>query len=196
MTELLKQPKRIKYLKEVEKTGTTDWTSLFEGFNTSTDYPICLYYEDLMVKYPDAKFVHTSRDAESWYASVRETIYRGKPKNAKDIMRLLYNLIRSADMRQVAPVFQFNDKVIWGKQFQNKFEDKTFAIETYLAHNERVKSIIPKDRLLVFNVKEGWTPLCTFLKEPIPKTDFPRTHQRKKFNVKMDRLLVDGVLDM
>ncbi len=196
MTELLHLPKRIKYLKAYEKNGATDWAALFEGFNTVTDYPICLYYETLLEKYPDAKFVHTIRNPEKWYASVRETIYRGKPKNVKEGLRLVYNLIRSSDMRKVAPVFQYNDKVIWGNQFQNKFENKAFAIDTYLAHTERVKATIPKEKLLIFSVKDGWASLCDFLNLPVPETPFPQTHQRKNFNVKMDRLIMDGVLEM
>ncbi len=33
---------------------------------------------------------------------------------------------------------------------------------------EEVKRYVPKDRLLVFSVKEGWAPLCKFLDLPIP----------------------------
>jgi len=58
-------------------------------------------------------YVHTLRDSENWYASVRETIYRGKPQNAKDILRMIYNMIRSTEFRQVAPVFQYSDQLIW-----------------------------------------------------------------------------------
>ena len=31
----------------------------------------------------------------------------------------------------------------------------------------------PKDKLLVFDVKDGWKPLCTFLKKEIPSVPFP-----------------------
>ena len=31
----------------------------------------------------------------------------------------------------------------------------------------------PKDKLLVFNVKEGWEPLCKFLEKEIPDKPFP-----------------------
>lgn len=29
------------------------------------------------------------------------------------------------------------------------------------------------NNFLIFNVKEGWAPLCDFLREPIPKVEFP-----------------------
>ena len=43
----------------------------------------------------------------------------------------------------------------------------------YREHNERVKVVIPEERLLVFNVKQGWKPLCKFLGCEIPEEDFP-----------------------
>jgi len=195
MTELLTNPARLKYFKKGQKTGVFDWDQLFNGYIATTDYPTCLYYEELMEKYPDAKFIHTHRDPESWYASVRETIYRGKPKNGKDIMRLVWNLIRSADMRKVAPVFQYTDQLIWSGQFNGQFENKAAAIKVFHNHFEKVKATIPPDKLLVYQVQDGWQPLCKFLNVPIPKTPFPNTHKRKVFNQKMDKLLVDGVLD-
>ena len=39
-----------------------------------------------------------------------------------------------------------------------------------------VKGFVPPDRLLVFDVKEGWPPLCAFLKKPVPNTPFPNVN--------------------
>ena len=43
----------------------------------------------------------------------------------------------------------------------------------YEAHNAQVKAHVPADRLLVFNVKEGWAPLCAFLGKQVPNEPFP-----------------------
>ena len=48
------------------------------------------------------------------------------------------------------------------------------GMDRYLEHNERIKQAVPKDRLLVFNVKQGWEPLCSFLEKPVPQVPFPR----------------------
>ena len=40
-----------------------------------------------------------------------------------------------------------------------------------------VKSIVPTEYLLVWNLKDGWEPLCTFLGKPIP--DCPIPHENK-----------------
>ena len=195
MMELLQHPKRVNLLKKGQRKGQIDWDAFFEGYTATVDYPTALFYEDLLKKYPNAKFIHTLRDSESWYASVRETIYRGKPKNAKDIFRMIYNMIRSADFRRVAPVFQYSDQLIWNGQFQSKFEEKAVAIKIYEAHLEKVKATIPAEQLLLYNIKDGWQPLCDFLNLPIPTTPFPNSNNKKEFNRKMDKLLVDGVLE-
>lgn len=45
----------------------------------------------------------------------------------------------------------------------------------YHKHNEQVKVVVRKEKLLIFNVKQGWGPLCEFLKCQTPKQEpFPR----------------------
>ncbi len=46
---------------------------------------------------------------------------------------------------------------------------------------EAVQETIPASQLLVFAVKDGWEPLCTFLDRPVPDSPFPRTNDRQEF---------------
>jgi hypothetical protein len=50
------------------------------------------------------------------------------------------------------------------------------AIATLLKWNEYVKTTVPKDRLLVMELKEGWEPLCKFLDVPVPDEPLPRAN--------------------
>jgi hypothetical protein len=59
--------------------------------------------------------------------------------------------------------------------------DKASAIAAYRAHNARVREIIPASRLLVFDVRQGWGPLCEFLGTALPTIPFPRTNPRAAF---------------
>ena len=43
----------------------------------------------------------------------------------------------------------------------------------YRELNERVQTVIPKELLLVYNVKQGWEPLCMFLGCEVPQESFP-----------------------
>ena len=54
------------------------------------------------------------------------------------------------------------------------FDDKIWNDETYCRkkYDEwifSVKENVPKDKLLVFNVAQGWEPLCSFLDKEIPE---------------------------
>ena len=47
----------------------------------------------------------------------------------------------------------------------------------YLKHNLYVQSIVPKEDLLVWNLKDGWQPLCEFLGKPVPDTQLPHDNR-------------------
>jgi len=46
---------------------------------------------------------------------------------------------------------------------------------------EYVKQLVPKDQLLVYNVKQGWEPLCKFLDIPVPNVPMPRVNDKQQF---------------
>ncbi len=53
-------------------------------------------------------------------------------------------------------------------------EGKDSSVRFFNQWNEQVKKVVPEDRLLVFEAKEGWKPLCKFLDVPVPEGDYPR----------------------
>jgi len=60
--------------------------------------------------------------------------------------------------------------------------DRAKAIAVYGAHLEEVRRSVPAERLLVFNVNEGWAPLCAFLGQPVPAhVKFPHRNERVFF---------------
>jgi hypothetical protein len=49
-------------------------------------------------------------------------------------------------------------------------------------HNEQVRRDVPADRLLVYEVREGWEPLCAFLGVPVPEgKPFPHVNDAAQF---------------
>ena len=61
------------------------------------------------------------------------------------------------------------------------YRDRETAIAAYRANNARVRKVVPPDRLLVFDVAQGWKPLCAFLDVPVPDTPFPHHNVRGEF---------------
>ena len=59
--------------------------------------------------------------------------------------------------------------------------DQAALRQRFEAHNAAVRALIPAEQLLVYQVKEGWAPLCQFLDCPLPVEPFPRTNDRGEF---------------
>lgn len=50
----------------------------------------------------------------------------------------------------------------------------------FVQHNEHIRFIVPKDKLLDFQVQEGWEPLCKFLGKPVPDEPFPHANEGRQ----------------
>ena len=75
----------------------------------------------------------------------------------------------------------FGVAVIGNTVFGGRYEDRDYAISIYEAHNALVKNVLPPDRLLTFDVSEGWEPLCAFLGVAVPLEPFPHSNSSADF---------------
>jgi hypothetical protein len=64
-----------------------------------------------------------------------------------------------------------SDKIFLSHPFPLPPQNKRNAIRSYESHNQSVRDIIPASRLLEYDVREGWEPLCRFLE--VPDADCP-----------------------
>jgi hypothetical protein len=152
-----------------------DWKAVFEGFESTVDWPGCTFWEPLMEVFPDAKVLLTVRDPESWYESARNTIYASLIAGQK-------GELKEGDEEPPSPeAFQMISALIWQGTFHGKFEDRAYAIEMFEKHIAEVKSKVPPERLVVHEVKEGWKPLAQMLGVPEPQTEFPRLNDKVAF---------------
>jgi hypothetical protein len=173
MQEVLRRPEQIKAWYEVVRGGSGDWDAIFEGFRASVDWPSCAYYKALVQHFPAAKVVLTVRDPESWYRSTRETIYEA----TRSIPAWLEWIPR------VRMMVKLLDGVAWDGVFHGRFEDAETSKKIFRDHTEDVKRSVPPERLLVYNVREGWGPLCEFLGVPIPE-NMPFPHEKERVQIK------------
>jgi hypothetical protein len=147
--------------------GKADWSSIYKGFNSAVDWPTAAFYRELYAAYPNAKFLLTHRSPESWADSFGETIYKllaGRdeaPPEMKDWLEMCIGMTEKSGFPQGL--------------------DREGLMQAFIAHNDAVRAAIPADQLLVFQVKEGWKPLCDFLGLPVPEGSFPRTNDRQEF---------------
>lgn len=147
--------------------GKTDWANIYKGYASAVDWPTSGFTSELHKAYPDAKFILTVRSPESWAASFSETIYA---------------LCAAKD--QAPPHMQawldMAIAVIDKSGFPAGLDVAQLA-KAFTAHNEAVKATIPAKNLLVYEVAQGWEPLCKFLDKPVPTEAFPKTNDRAGF---------------
>jgi hypothetical protein len=80
------------------------------------------------------------------------------------------------------------DRIVWEGTFRGRFEDRSFAIEVFNRHNDQGRRDVPADRLLVYEVREGWAPLCAFLGVPVPEgKPFPHLNDAAEFRARIRR---------
>ena len=154
------------------------------GYTASCDWPTSFYFDELLAQNPNAKVVLTVRDsAEKWYESANNSIFAISKVVRQWPIQLVGYLMMSKKQR-IGQRMVFADTIFDNpKLFDGRFEDKERSIKVYHDWIEFVKKTVPKEQLLVFNVKEGWEPLCKFLGVEPPKDckEFPRVNSSKEF---------------
>ena len=167
MEEVLQNPSAQVPLWAEALHGRADWAAIYRGYNSTVDWPTAGFFRELNAAYPSAQFILTHRSAESWVQSFSDTIYR-----------LLSGEV--AGPPQLQPLLEMVGGVIAKTGFRKGMDAAALA-RAFAAHNDAVKAAIPADRLLVYQVKEGWAPLCAFLGLPEPAEPFPRSNDRAEF---------------
>ncbi len=174
MIEVFEHPEHVGFWKAAWRGEPVDWEKVLGGYEAIVDWPACTFYEELLHRYPDAKVVLSVRDPERWYESTRNTIYEmSKITAGSRLSRVIFAFV-GLFVPGVFEIGRMGNEIVWQGTFDGKFEDKPYAIEVFNRHNEEVRRRVPQDRLLVYDVKEGWGPLCEFLSVEEPDKPFLR----------------------
>lgn len=161
MVEVFKNPQAPRWWVEAAE-GRPDWERIFEGYAATVDWPNATFYAELADHYPDAKVILTERDPEAWFRSTQQTIFA------------------EGSSPPVADFGEMNEKVI-RRLFDGRMHDHDHVIDVYQRHNAEVRRRIPAERLLVYQVAQGWEPLCAFLGVDIPETPMPKVNSTEEF---------------
>jgi hypothetical protein len=151
-----------------------DWEVVFDGYRATVDWPGCAFWRELVEAYPDAPVVLSVRPPERWFASFHETIYQVMLRERPPPSEL---------PPELAQLLEFADRTVRLRSFGEGLADMTRdqIIGAYEAHNAAVVAGVPAERLLVFDVAEGWEPLCRFLEVEVPGEPFPNVNDRDQF---------------
>ncbi|KAK3944593.1 P-loop containing nucleoside triphosphate hydrolase protein [Diplogelasinospora grovesii] len=143
---------------------------LMAGYVGCTDMPPLNFLPELMDVYPDARVVLVTRDPERWLDSIRPIA-----RNTS-LWWLPYAMWPVPGWRWFpALTVEFGKS---GREILDVAPGVKPGLTSRLLTdwNDKVKEMVPKDKLLVMDLKEGWQPLCDFLGVPVPDEPFPRAN--------------------
>jgi hypothetical protein len=170
MEEVFAHPEQVAHWQAIAAGRPVQWREVFAGYRSQVDWPGAHVWRETAAAYPKAKVIHTMRPEELWWKSFSGTIAKllGEhqdiplPPHVRDMLGVGMDII--------------------GEQtFRGKYADKDGAIAAYRRRADEVRAAIPPERLLVFDVADGWEPLCEFLCHKVPTTPFPRTNAHDDF---------------
>ena len=159
MMEVRSAPERLEHWNRIAAGEKVDWEEVFAGFRSTVDWPACNYWRELMVRYAHAKVILSLRDPEGWWRSTQSTIFsdhvqEGAPPS---IRRILKDVVG------------------------DDLHDHDACVAAFERHNASVRDGVPAGKLLVFDAKQGWAPLCAFLGVPVPDAPFPSVNTTDEF---------------
>lgn len=173
MQEVIKRPAEVKTWEAAARGEKVEWRTFLRGWGATVDFPSALYYSELMEAFPDAKVILTIRDAASWYASLSQTIVPAMTRFPNRFVARFLPFI-GAPARSMKRTRIYRDVI-------ERFEERDHVLRVFTDHIDEVKRSVPAERLLVYQVSQGWEPLCAFLGVPIPDSPFPRVNETATF---------------
>ena len=172
MTEVFARPDQWPHWNRIGDGEDIDWDDIFGAYRSTTDAPGVYFWRSLAERYPDARLVLSERDPERWYDSMEATIFSPEHRQtmgSTPVGALIGKLAQRA----------------WPGRNSNLSHGpppREVMVEMFKAHNAAVKAEVPPERLLVYQVSQGWDPLCAFLGVPVPDAPFPRLNSSEEFH--------------
>lgn len=152
------------------KFGRKEWDALLGDCMAVCDWPAVAFAEELIKTYPDAKVILTTRDVDTWHASVMKTVdWRANDPELKALAKVDW----------AAGLYHPMLRSFWDYFFYGDFEK--YGKQRYHDYYEEVRSLVPPENLLEYKISAGWGPLCEYLGEPVPDTPFPRSNDTDSF---------------
>lgn len=169
MEEVFARPDQLPIWEAAVAGDLPDWDNFLESYRACVDWPSTHFWREIYEANPGSKVILPQRVAEDWWDSYAVTI----------MTFVKEGLTHPPGMVQRQSEFC---KIMIGEQcFGSHFTDRAAGIAAYRRRAEEVRSCVPADCLLEFNLADGWRPLCDFLDVPVPMGPFPRTNARADF---------------
>ncbi|CAO2653408.1 Nn.00g028190.m01.CDS01 [Neocucurbitaria sp. VM-36] len=154
-----------------------------DGYAAVTDSPCNGLVEELLQLYPDAKVICTVRDPQAWVSSMQTVA------NASTLSFLRFMLFLLPTMR-FFPDYVDALRNQWVSLYGRP---EPATLHHWEAHMAYLKRVVPKEKLVFFDVRDGWGPLCAALGREVPDVEFPRVNDGKAIDELARRMILRGL---
>ena len=166
----------LPYWIEIANNGDYDWHEVFEPWESTVDWPACSRWGELIEVFPEAKVLLNIREFDGFYESCKNTILAVKLAAQRGEIQ------QDTNRELPAPeLWGVIEKLIWQGDFQGRFEDREWVRQMYYDRIEEIKAYVPAERLTVWELGDGWGPLCEMLRVEEPDKPFPHLHDTNEF---------------
>lgn len=166
MVEVFGHPEHVALWRAAAEGEKVDWHAMLDGYGSTSDFPACLFWQEILEANPDAVVVlSTRRDSEAWWDSASQTIFAIDGSSLPPEMAEWYEMWR----------------VVASARFTADWSDRDSAIAAYERHNAEVRASAPAGKLVEWQASDGWEPLCRALGLEVPATPFPHLNKREDF---------------
>ena len=180
MFELIAHPHQVPQWEQAVRGEQGDWDALFDGYAATVDWPGCAFWRDLVAANPDAPVLLSTRDSpQTWWVSMEQTIV---PALQGPMLSDHPDLMRGQEM--VRELFR--------TRFTPDFADREAAIAEYERHCDDVRREVPAERLIEWQPRDGWEPICRHLGLPVPEMPFPHENTSEDFGGKAESAIADS----
>ena len=143
-----------------------DWRSFPPECVAAVDWPASAFWRELADANPDALILLSTRDsAAQWWESADQTILPVSRKQVQPEHEEWQLMAHELLAREIGP----------------DWDDAERAQAFYERHNAQVRAEAPAERLVDWQARDGWGPLCEALGVPVPDEPFPRVNTREEW---------------
>ena len=152
------------------------WEKMLAGYTAVTDMPAVCFAEELIDAFPEAKVILVQRDEQKWARSFKTGVIDTFFDNS-----IITGSISILDRKLMRPIHCLWSRLLASDDGFLKGTTRSQvsynAINIYRDHNALVKAKTAPENLLLFDLNDGWEPLCSFLGADVPDVPFPNVNE-------------------
>lgn len=177
---------RAKYDGIGQPFGRAEFDQLLGHVGAVTDAPCTIFAKELIEAYPEAKIVLVERDIEKWYKSW-DSLVTGA-------FTPILKVLSITDPWFTGRIQELG--MVWMRTqvgAKNLVEARSKARDMYGEYYAEIRRVVPKDRLLEYELGSGWGPLCEFLGKEVPDVEFPHENESESLGVMFEEMGRKGI---